>query len=143
MPIRASRTLALLLAPLALVGCVNQAELERQRAAQESRESIERWRAQSEAEEAAALEGDAGPPPDYNVRTDLLVPRIRRRLKDPDSAVIEWLPPWRVVIHEDGAPLVAWKIVALVNAKNSYGAYSGSQPWAFYVAHGHVLREEP
>jgi hypothetical protein len=63
---------------------------------------------------------------------------ILAALKDPESARIEFQPArptWgRAVGHPD--TIYGWEIIAMVNAKNSYGGYTGSKPWSF------MLRDE-
>lgn len=69
---------------------------------------------------------DAGPAPESVDK--VIADAIRYRLKDPDSAKYQVIgKPWRQVtnktmISNGGA---GWAICFEVNAKNSYGAYTG------------------
>lgn len=52
-------------------------------------------------------------------------------LKDPDSAKIRFTAPTRGTDSISGEPVLAWFSHAFVNAKNSFGGYTGEQAFAF------------
>lgn len=82
---------------------------------------------------------DVGPvPPDYRVRTETL---IRSTLKDPYSAMIDVGEP------RDGfcaaTPFTkfwGWAVPVSVNAKNSYGGYTGVETGYVWFAKGEPVR---
>jgi len=85
---------------------------------------------------------DFGPPPpeDYRARGEDF---IRRRLKDPESARFEWVGEPR---HEAIQPALAspharpvWVTVVRVNAKNSFGGYTGASPFVLAWSHGRIV----
>ena len=65
-----------------------------------------------------------------------------RRLKDPESARFEngvverWLSP---VSQTDPQVVPTWRSVLLVNAKNSFGGYTGPQAWQFFCYDGELI----
>ncbi|WP_299174373.1 hypothetical protein [uncultured Brevundimonas sp.] len=65
-----------------------------------------------------------------------LEPAIRERLegllRDPNSAEITITRgPRQATIPADVRPMVGVAVCARINAKNGYGAYTGSEPWVF------------
>ncbi len=58
---------------------------------------------------------------------------ISERLKDPESARIRWGSIEQSWFRQMGGKTrFAWRLPASVNAKNSYGGYTGDKPWAFF-----------
>jgi hypothetical protein len=89
-----------------------------------------------------ATAADFGPPPpaDYRARGEEF---IKHLLKDPGSATFEWVGEPR---HEAIQPAIAspharpvWVTVVRVNAKNSFGGYTGATPFALAWSHGRVI----
>ena len=66
---------------------------------------------------------------------------VLRRLKDPESARFEngvverWLSP---VSQTDPQVVPTWRSVLMVNAKNAFGGYTGSQAWQFFYYDGEL-----
>lgn len=64
----------------------------------------------------------------------IAVPRLAS-LKDPDSAKVEFVSASESeVIRYAGEPIVARKYSVLMNAKNSYGAYTGAKAYSCYLS---------
>lgn len=64
---------------------------------------------------------------------------ILKLLKDPSSATFEFLALQRVVISAsmtDPAVVPVWESQVLVNAKNSFGGYTGAKVWSFMYREG-------
>jgi hypothetical protein len=60
-------------------------------------------------------------------------------LKDPYSAKIEFLPVKRTTVAAsitNPTVVPVWESAALVNAKNSYGGYTGAKKYSFYWKNG-------
>jgi len=88
-----------------------------------------------------ATEADYGPPPPTN-HQDIEMQMIRASLKDPDSAKFEFGSVTRDVIQSGFAsptPILVWRTYVRVNAKNSYGGYTGFQPHHFAWQNGRVV----
>jgi hypothetical protein len=67
--------------------------------------------------------------------------QILAALKDPESARIEFQdarPTWGRVVGQPDT-VFGWEVTAMVNAKNSYGAYTGAKPWNFMLPDGRLL----
>lgn len=62
-------------------------------------------------------------------------------LKDPDSAKYEWgsieLGTWKGALERFGTP--GWIATVHVNAKNSYGGYTGFTPFKFVFRSGSIV----
>lgn len=91
----------------------------------------------------SATESDYGPPPPPN-HQDLEAQAIRARLKDPESARFEFgVGEIRRDAIQSGfaspTPILVWRTVVQVNAKNSYGGYTGFQPWHFAWSNGRII----
>ncbi|HVS11352.1 MAG TPA: hypothetical protein VMS76_15890 [Planctomycetota bacterium] len=83
------------------------------------------------AEEIAAA--PIGEPPDEEAARFLAEVVMKSNLKDPMSAVIQWSPMRRSWYRdESGKVSFAWELLGLLNAKNSYGGYTGFKPHRFY-----------
>lgn len=64
-------------------------------------------------------------------------------LKDPDSARIEWGPFGQAWIFRglvNGGFHYGYGLLANVNAKNSFGGYTGKQPFFFFYRDGQMQR---
>lgn len=90
------------------------------------------------APSAAQIEAaDYGLPISQDDAQAIAVAWLSTRLKDPYSAQIEWGPVERAWIRlppVEGFGLVfGYRITAMINAKNSYGAYIGARPYAFVL----------
>lgn len=66
---------------------------------------------------------------------------VRARLKDPDSAKIRYGYPHDQARWEDGKRYVYGVVPIYVNAKNSFGAYTGETQWFAIFESGAVLTE--
>lgn len=62
----------------------------------------------------------------------LCLAEIKRTLKDPDSAKVESFLKWSQVETDDGE--VAVRYTLTVNAKNSFGGYTGGKPYDCQVS---------
>ncbi len=65
---------------------------------------------------------------------------LKRVLKDPDSAKIDWSPVssgwWREAPIDGGGLKFGYILNANINGKNSYGAYIGYKPYRFMFFNG-------
>ena len=81
---------------------------------------------------------DYGPyPQDYE---QIVKQHMQERLKDPDSAKYQF--PGKPVAgyeHIAGKTDFGWYLCPLVNAKNSYGAYTGYQQYYIMIKNGIVI----
>ena len=67
---------------------------------------------------------------------------IRAGLKDPDSAKFEFGDVARDAIQSgfmSPTPILIWRTYVRVNAKNSYGGYTGFQPYHFAWRDGKIF----
>lgn len=104
---------------------------------------------------AAGLFGCAGAPSDAELRganygqpigqadaERLAAAYLGRRLKDPASASYEWqpvAPGWvRDPVITGGALHFGYRLVGQVNAKNSFGGYTGPRRYEFILRDGTV-----
>jgi hypothetical protein len=95
----------------------------------------------SEILRSASTESFGPPPPaDYRATGEAF---IKRLLKDPDSARFEWVSEPR---HEAIQPAFAsphampvWVTGVRVNAKNSFGGYTGAEPFALAWKNGKII----
>lgn len=86
-------------------------------------------------------ESSWGPPPPTG-HTAVERAYILDRLKDPSSAEIRFYDLQRMVIPAGIAdPKIApvWVSSAMVNAKNSFGGYTGAKRWSFYWRDGLIF----
>jgi len=94
---------------------------------------------------STATETDYGPPPPEN-HQDIAAQVIRQQLKDPDSAQFQFGGIARDAIQTgpmSPTAMLVWRTSALVNAKNSYGGYTGFQPWHLAWKNGRVIAIAP
>lgn len=78
---------------------------------------------------------DYGLRPDETVARSAATMRVQAALKDPSSAIFTWGTIHRSWFREDkwGSEIrYAWKLPFHVNAKNSYGGYTGRKPYTYY-----------
>ena len=76
---------------------------------------------------------DCGPRPSDSDAEQLIKSWMDANLKDPMSAQYQFLPLKKDCYLLNGMTrYYAWSKGTLVNAKNSYGGYTGSQPYIFY-----------
>lgn len=62
-------------------------------------------------------------------------------LKDPDSAKFsDWFEPKKEVMFENSEPLFGYSVCFSLNAKNSYGGYTGKKPYWAMIKNGVVKR---
>lgn len=80
---------------------------------------------------------DFGPPPSEPAARAAAEAYIRSQLKDPGSATFTWgsldkgwFKPG--LAGYPGKIRYAWSLPVGVNAKNSFGGYTGMKPWLFY-----------
>ncbi|WJM80441.1 hypothetical protein [Pectobacterium brasiliense] len=82
---------------------------------------------------------DVGTKPD-NFQ-NLIESAIRENLKDPDSAKFSgFTEPRREVMVENRNFVYGYSSCVFVNAKNSYGGYTGKQLFWAFIRNGKVLR---
>lgn len=66
---------------------------------------------------------------------------IKDSLKDPDSAKISaFTKPKKDAIYEDSKIIYGYSTCATVNAKNSYGGYTGNHVFWVFIKHGVAMR---
>ena len=69
---------------------------------------------------------------------------LKQSLKDPDSAKVDWgqvsgpTPGYGNLYVTDECN-VGWTVCVPINAKNSYGAYTGSARWSFIIRDNMVI----
>lgn len=63
----------------------------------------------------------------------LIWQRLYKSLKDPYSAKVDFSSPKRGWIAWEKDAMYGWMIHVEINAKNSYGGYTGSKPHFFFV----------
>ena len=129
----------LLIMILGLAGCVTTQELQQQQQAQRE--------VQKQTLLAQAKEADCGPlPPNWQT---LVKAFISEKLKDPDSAKFSFnaeasptkgYDRWK---GPDGGLTFFWVALCHVNAKNSYGGYTGNKLWWIAIKDGKVLDASP
>jgi hypothetical protein len=82
----------------------------------------------------SATEADFGPPPPEN-HEEIEKAFILENLKDPESARFRSIDKINKTAIQSGfaspTPILVWITALSVNAKNSYGGYSGFQYYAF------------
>ena len=91
--------------------------------------------------QASSKPSDWGEPPpaDYKQRVTAF---LRERLKDPESAQYDWKEPLRGVIQKGFASpnvMRAWLTPVNINAKNSFGGYTGFEPFSFAWKDGRMI----
>lgn len=69
-----------------------------------------------------------------------------RTLKDPMSATYEFSEPFKGRCDVDWLDpssefAIGWVVQTNVNAKNSYGGYTGAQPYAFFFAADQTMKK--
>jgi len=79
-----------------------------------------------------------GPPPPSNYK-EVLEREIRGMLKDPDSAKIEFAGVFAKQVEPvtfEPKGKLGWVVPVMVNAKNSYGGYTGRTLWQAWWRNG-------
>lgn len=83
-----------------------------------------------------------GPKPPSNHR-DIEQQIINSVLKDPDSAKFQsWNDGYTTIIQSglgSPTPMLVWMTSVDVNAKNSYGGYTGYKTWYFAWSNGRIV----
>jgi hypothetical protein len=76
---------------------------------------------------------------------DALRSSIAQNLKDPYSAVITFGPAKRVWVNSRQGILFGYVVVAAVNARNGFGAYTGNEyyPYFFHGTSWSELKDSP
>lgn len=132
------------------LGCRNQQSTSRsyhdQMNAEIAQEKAQkdRYLAQIKAQVATA---DCGPYPESYQQ--LAKAAIQQTLKDPDSAKFEFPgKPYKgfSYAHTDfknETTVFCWTVAVKVNAKNSYGGYTGSKTWYVDIRDGRVINVLP
>ncbi len=79
--------------------------------------------------------------PSKETMIPLIEQRIRASLKDPSSAQFSWPNDFVAGQHQPLAakPIYGWVTCGTVNAKNSFGGYTGAQAVLVVVRDGQVL----
>lgn len=67
---------------------------------------------------------------------------LRQRLKDPDSAQYQWERGPSQGWDRYGRLNVGWRVCLQVNAKNSFGGYTGFRPYYFIINRDRIVRVE-
>lgn len=91
--------------------------------------------------EAAAV-ADYGTPMTASDMQSAADKYLTRVLKDPDSRRVEWGRSGKVWVWAGlvgGGQKYGYGLEGLVNAKNSFGGYTGSKPYLFYFRDGNLL----
>jgi hypothetical protein len=83
-----------------------------------------------------AADHGSPPPSDYE---DQVTRIIKGQLKDPESATFEFEPlKYAGIGRLYHATKYGYGVKVWVNAKNSYGGYTGRQPWLIFYVNGVV-----
>lgn len=66
-----------------------------------------------------------------------------QNLKDPDSARFgRFSKPRKEYLYENSKPVYGYSVCAEINAKNSYGGYTGSQTYWFLIRNEIIQRAQ-
>lgn len=86
----------------------------------------------------------AGSAPSKDTMMPLLEQQVRATLKDPSSAQFNWPNDFVAGAHQPlmAKPIYGWVTCGTVNAKNSYGGYTGAQAVLVVVRDGQVVFTE-
>lgn len=84
---------------------------------------------------------NAGAQPAKDTITAMAENQIRLRLKDPDSAQFRWPNGFVAGAHQPlmEKPIYGWVTCGTVNAKNSYGGYTGPQAILIVVRESQIV----
>ena len=96
------------------------------------------------ASSAIAKEPDysnVGPAPDRETGLAMVEDAIRAQLKDPDSAQFTWPNGFRIGWYRPpfGKKYVGWITCGTVNARNSFGGYTGRSAAIGIISNGAVI----
>jgi hypothetical protein len=83
---------------------------------------------------------DYGPPIGEKDR-EIIKEWARAGLKDPDSAKFEFEEPRKAAVQENRVWTYVWVQKFWINAKNSYGGYTGREPYWVYYRDGRIYRK--
>ena len=101
-----------------------------------------------------AVRGAGSTPGPYPGAYDMIVrDYLAENLKDPASAIIEETRGPREGYYRPSAGAFGllgfsfqnygtWRVCYRINAKNSYGGYTGKELYAFYIQNGRIVDEE-
>ncbi len=64
---------------------------------------------------------------------------MQGELKDPDSAEYKFIPPVKQALQQLWKSYIGWEVGVQVNAKNSYGGYTGYQPYFFFFQNEKIV----
>ena len=67
---------------------------------------------------------------------ELIKNDMPQRLKDPYSAQYEFSSPYKAWCQSGFSFYYGWLVPITINAKNSYGGYTGKQPKAYMINNG-------
>jgi hypothetical protein len=90
---------------------------------------------------ASSKPSDWGPPPPADYK-EQIASFFKNHLKDPESARYDFMPPMRDVIQKGFASpnvMRAWLTPVKVNAKNSFGGYTGFETYSFAWKDGKMI----
>ena len=92
-------------------------------------------------------EMNPGTPPDYELAKAEAKEAIQRMLKDPESAQYRDTTPlfktlYNFGLASSGNQQPLWAMCIEVNAKNSYGGYTGFEYWIVKFRNGYAIRDE-
>lgn len=94
--------------------------------------------------DATLSAGDYGYEPDIEDAKRMAQEWLQAHLKDPESARYTWQGFGRGYVKDGlvygGALNFGYMLVVGVNAKNSFGGYTGSEPWEFLFHNGQIIR---
>jgi hypothetical protein len=90
---------------------------------------------------AMAAEAPSSPAPSFDTGSAMIEESIRSSLKDPDSAKFSWRTPfvWGSYKPTIGRRSIGWVVCGTVNAKNSYGGYTGDYAVIGVIGHGVIV----
>lgn len=66
---------------------------------------------------------------------------MEKSLKDPESARYKFFAPSKGWTRLHGQTFFGWFVTAQVNAKNSFGGYTGAQTYVFFFFNGQFMGE--
>jgi hypothetical protein len=84
---------------------------------------------------------DTGSAPDQAAALAAIEADLRLKLKDPESAMFSWPNRMRPSIYKPplGGAVAGWAACGTVNARNSYGGFTGPEPVIGIVNNGQVV----
>ena len=74
---------------------------------------------------------------------EVIQEHMQRALKDPDSTIYSyWRGPSKGYVADNIRAHYGYKVCAEINSKNSYGGYTGSQPYYFVIYNYRVIKAD-